>query len=347
MAPVCSKTDYDNAKYGSTRMWFKVDSKEPWNIAARLIARERRCPCAPDLRSSAPLLLDPSTREAVTGNALVAMLDEVKGVYVDPADAKLAALLTWHASRVTLASKLVNKKQPWERVQTLIRWEAIASARIYGRAEAEAYHADVAAALAVDAAGVTGLREIDPVSALRDIDAALASEAVDQADAASARVAEAAALRGYTKPAKVPRRTSAPKPAAARKPAPSRRPPPPSPAKASAPAPPPPPPCSVAVPLAGGQTVECFTSDSWHVTGEFFSIPESVWTLDSADAVRLRYVVVGLACPAVSPCFVVKVARGERAGECYVVQPHIIRSLMGSAVRRRAGGDLARDPVAV
>ena len=347
MAPVCSKTDYDNAKYGSTRMWFKVGSSDPWNIAARLIARERRFPCAPDLRSSAPLLLDPSTMAAVTGNTLVAWLDEVKGVYVDPADAKLAARLTWHASRVTLASKLVKLKQPWERVQTLIRWESIASARIYGRAEAEAYHADVAAALAADAAGVTGLREIDPVSAMNDIDAALASEGAAQADAASARAAEASELRGVDKPAKVPRRASAPKPAAAPGPAPPRRPPAPLPVAASTPAPPPPPPRSVAVSLAGGRSVECFASDSWRVTGESFSIPESVWTLDSADAVRLRYVVVGLACPSGSPCFVVKVTRGERAGECYVVQPHIVRSLMGSAVRRRAGSSLARDPVAI
>ena len=176
MAPVCSKTDYDNEKYGSTRMWFKVNSSDPWNVASRLFARERRFPCTPDLRHSTSLLLDPYTGTGVSGNSLVRWLDEIKASHVDSGDAELAALLTWHASRVILASKLVKLTKPWERVQTLIRREAVASPRIYGRAEGEAYHADLAAALTADAAGVTGLGEIDPVSALRDIDAALASE---------------------------------------------------------------------------------------------------------------------------------------------------------------------------
>ena len=167
MAPVCSKTDYDNAKYGSTRMWFKVDSSDPWNIASRLLARERRHSCAPDLRHSTALLLDPSTNVGVSGNTLVKWLDDVKAVYIDFNDAELAALLTWHASRVTLASKLVKINKPWERVQTLVRREAVASARIYARAEAEAYHAHISAALAADAARVKDMGEIDPVSALR------------------------------------------------------------------------------------------------------------------------------------------------------------------------------------
>ena len=158
------------------RMWFKVDFADPWNIAARLLARERRSVCAVDLRASTSLLLDPATNAGVSGNVLVAWLDKVKSVYVDSSDSELGVLLTWHASRVTLASKLVKIKKPWERVQTLVRWEAIASARIYGRAEAEAYHADISAALVADAAGVKGVGEIDSVTALRDIDAALASE---------------------------------------------------------------------------------------------------------------------------------------------------------------------------
>jgi hypothetical protein len=266
-------------------------------------------------------------------------------VYIDPADAELAALLTWHASRVTLASKLVKLKKPWERVQTLVRWEAIASARIYGRAEAEAYHADIAAALAVDAAGVTGIGEIDPVSALRDIDAALASD--EQAELASARAAEASELRGEPKPTKVPRRSSTLKPAAAPKPAAVPRPRPPSSAAGVAPVPPPPPPCAVMVSLSCGQPVECFISDSWSVSGGHLSIPESVWTLDPADKLRLRYEVAGLSFHTGSPCFVVRVVRGAPKGNCYLVGTHVIKSLMSGAMRRRAGRSLAYAPVAI
>ena len=349
VSPVCSKTDYDNAKYGSTRMWFKVDSSDPWSVAARLIARERRFPCAPDLRHSTPLLLDPSAGEGVSGNTLVRWLDEVKAVYVDSADAELAALLTWHASRVTLASKLVKLRKPWERVQTLIRWEAVASARIYGRAEAEAYHADISSALAVDAAGVTGLGEIDPVSALRDIDAALASAGEEAALEVSARAAEAAELRGDAKPGKVARRRpSATTAAVPRKRAAQGAPPGASAAAvAVAPASPSPlPPCSAAVALADGSSVRCFSSDTWGVTGAAFSIPESVWTLDAADVERLRYVVAGLAFSEDAPCFVVRVARGARAGECYLVGPAVVKSLMSAAQRRRAGRSLGSAPAA-
>ena len=353
VSPVCSKTDYDNAKYCSTRMWFKVDSSDPWSVASRLIARERRSPCALDLRHSTPLLLDPSTGGGLSGNTLVHWLDEVKAVYVDAADAELAALLTWHASRVTLASKLVKLRKPWERVQTLIRWEAIASARIYGRAEAEAYHADISAALAADAAGVTGLGEIDPVSALRDIDAALASESEEQSAAASARAAEAAELRGDDKPAKAPRAAGPRRPAA--KPAASRK----HTTGAALPAAPlaadvalptslaSPPPCSAPVALGDGSSVTCFSSDSWGVAGEAFSIPESVWSLDASDTTRLRYVVAGLALSSGSPCFVVRVERGALAGECYLVGPHVIKTLMSGAMRRRAGSGLGRAPVAI
>ena len=266
-------------------------------------------------------------------------LDDVKSVYVDAADSELAALLTWHASRVTLASKLVKLKKPWERVQTLVRWEAVASARIYGRAEAEAYHADISAALAADAVGVKGLPEIDPISALRDIDAALASEGDERTDAAAARASEADELRGAPKPAKAQRRKPPPKPAARSPSVPATGPPSPPPPLPLVPA-------SASLALADGSLVECFPSDSWRVSGQHFAIPESVWTLDGADSARLRYTVAGLTFSSGSPCFVVRVARGVRLGECYLVGAHVVKSLMSSAMRARAGRRLSSAPSA-
>ena len=75
-------------------MWFKLDSSDPWNIASRLIARERRHSCAPELRHSTALLLDPSTGAGVSGNTLVTWLKDVKAVYIDFNDTELASLLT-------------------------------------------------------------------------------------------------------------------------------------------------------------------------------------------------------------------------------------------------------------
>jgi len=127
ISPVVSKTDYDNTKYGAQRMWFKVDSTDRWNIASRLLARERRRPASPQDRHVTPLFPDPATGSGVSGTTLVSWLDTVKHSHVP---SKLWDVLTWHASRVTLASKLVALKQPWERVQTLIRWESVASVEI-------------------------------------------------------------------------------------------------------------------------------------------------------------------------------------------------------------------------
>ena len=78
-------------------------------------------------------------------------------------------------------------------MQTLVRWEGIASARIYGRAAAEAYSDDIAEAMAVDAGGVSRdqLPEIDPIAALRDIDAALEQGAAEASDKSKVRAAEA------------------------------------------------------------------------------------------------------------------------------------------------------------
>jgi len=334
ISPVCSKTDYDNAKYGSTRMWFKVNSSDPWNIAARLIARERRAPCPPEARHSTPLLLDSSLDTGVTGGVLEVWLQDIKRFYVDASDTELAALLTWHASRVTLASKLVKINKSWDRVQTLVRWEGVESARIYGRAAAEAYHSDIAAALAADAAGVTSIPEIDPIAALADVDAAIASGDADASVAAAARAEEASELRSEPKPAKAAKRSAAPKPAASTAADPRALRPPPLPRAAT-------------IQIQGGCKVDCFASDSWSVAGQQLSIPESVWTLEKSDTLRLRYVVAGLAFPADSPCFVVRVARGPRSGEYYLVGPDVVRSLMTGPMRRRAGCRLSRPPEAV
>lgn len=101
------------------------------------------------------------------------------------------------------------------------------------------------------------------------------------------------------------------------------------------------------VSLSCGQPVECFISDSWSVSGGHLSIPESVWTLDPADKLRLRYEVAGLSFDTGSPCFVVRVVRGAPKGNCYLVGTHVIKSLMSGAMRRRAGRSLAYAPVAI
>ena len=325
IAPVCSKTDYDNSKYGSTRMWFKVDSSNPWMVANRLLDRERRSPCPPSKRHSTPLLLDPSTMSAPTGATLVSWLEDVKAVYVP---AEIAKFLTWHASRVTLASKLVKINKSWERVQTLVRWEGIASARIYGRAAAEAYSADISDALSADAAGVTSaaLPEIDPVAALADLDAAIASSDADGAAAAESRAANASILRAASPPKKKPKKAL----------------PPDVPIAAVTPALAPP-----QTTLSDGTVVEFHTTDSWSMVGQTISIPEGAWSGDPLDPTRLRYLVVGLSFSEDVPLFVVEVSHGSLAGTRYQVGAKTVKALMTKSMKKKAGSRLQRPPAAV
>ena len=325
IAPVCSKTDYDNSKYGSTRMWFKVDSSDPWMVAKRLLDRERRSPCPPSKRHSTPLLLDPSTMSAPTGATLVSWLQDVKAIYVP---AELANFLTWHASRVTLASKLVKMNKSWERVQTLVRWEGIASARIYGRAAAEAYSSDISDALSADAAGVTAaaLPEIDPSAAMADLDSAIASSEADSAAASESRAANASILRAASPLKKKPKKAV----------------PPSMPIAASAPA--------LALPqatLSDGTVVDFCATDSWSMVGQTISIPEGAWSGDPLDPTRLRYLVVGLTFSEDVPLFVVEVSHGSLAGTRYQVGAKTVKALMTKSMKKKAGSRLQRPPAAV
>ena len=324
MSPVCSKTDYDNAKYGSTRMWFKVDHNDPWSIASRLIRRERRSPVAPADRVNTPLLLNRETSGGVTAHVLVMWLEVVKSVYVV---ASIAALLTWHASRVTLASKLVKINKPWERVQTLVRWEGIASARIYGRAAAEAYSNDIAEAMSADAGGVArgAVPELDPVGAMADIEAAISSTDAAASDNARARAATADDLRGGQPTMK----DRGGRPQVAQPSGRKRA------AVAAASLLP-----DACLQLADGSDVDCHFSDTWSVVGCELTIPEAAWSVPGTD--KHRYKLVGLNMDSGAPLYVAEVVRGNLAGRRYLVGAPVVRALMTAAMRKAAGASLHR-----
>ena len=325
LSPVCSKTDYDNAKWGSTRMWFKVDQSEPWSLAARAIARERRWPCQPADRHRTPFLVSPQEAfSAVTGAALVRWLEYVKSVYVV---ADIAAFLTWHASRVTLASKLVKLRHGWERVQCLLRWEGVQSARIYGRADAEAYNSDITAALRADAGGIcpSKLPTLEPTAAMNDMDAAIAAIADDDGRAPADKAKLAAELRGVQPEGRKAAKAAAP-PAA-----------PPAPAAATLVA------CTAV--LDTGDVVEYAPRDSCGVAGSCVTIPNAAWGM--TDDAKLRYTVLGLSFHEGLPYYVAEVARGALVGSRYLVGPDVIKALMTAAVRKAAGARLKRAPTAI
>ena len=310
IAPTCSKTDFDNTKYGSTRMWFRVCLDEPWSIASRLLARERRQPVHPSERVKTRLLLDPQTGFGVTSVRIISWLDTILSLCV-PAD--IAARITWHSGRVTLASKLVKIDKPWERVSTLIRWEGVASARIYGRAAAQAYHDDIMHALAADAKGVRLPGEIDPISALGQIDAALASE---PGTTAAAKLAVSVELRNSAKPSKKQRASPAPLPAEQQ--------------------------CELQ--LADGTRATYSTGDSWNLSGSEITIPEAAWTFEMDNKEKFKYHVTGLAYDTAEPIYVVTAVSPAIAGSSYMASAKVIKRFMSTEMRNRAGKALSRAP---
>jgi hypothetical protein len=311
MAPTCSKTDFDNTKYGSTRMWFRVCLNEPWSLAGRLLARERRHPVPASERVKTRLFLDPQTGAGVTSLRILSWLDTILSLCV-PSD--VAARITWHSGRVTLASKLVKIDKPWERISTLIRWEGVASARIYGRAAAQAYHDDIMAALAADAKGVRLPGEIDPVSAMDQIDAAL-SEPADKAEAnAAAKRTAAAELRNE------PKKT--PKAKLTRPPVSDQH----------------------EIQLADGTHATCGREDSWNLVGQEITIPEAAWTYDDWDKEKFRYRVAGLSYDTGEPIFVVTAVSPSIAGSSYLASAKVVKRFMTTEMRNRAGPSLARAP---
>ena len=292
-------------------MWFRVCLNEPWSLAGRLLARERRHPVPASERVKTRLFLDPQTGAGVTSLRILSWLDTILSLCV-PSD--VAARITWHSGRVTLASKLVKINKPWERISTLIRWEGVASARIYGRAAAQAYHDDIMAALAADAKGVRLPGEIDPVSAMDQIDAAL-SEPADKAEAnAAAKRTAAAELRDE------PKKT--PKAKHTRPPVSDQH----------------------EMQLADGTQAMCGRKDSWNLVGQEITIPEAAWTYDDWDKEKYRYRVAGLSYDTGEPIFVVTAVSPSIAGSSYLASAKVVKRFMTTEMRNRAGPSLARAP---
>ena len=269
VVPVASKTDQDNTTWGATEMWFKARLGEPWNIAARLLRREKDHPCPASERPSTPLLADPESTPPLPlqPTRLTTWLNTLmESVGIPPTRARL---LRWHSARVTLACRLRAKKMPWDRIQSFLRWKSADSARVYGRLHAEAYDADIHAALAIDGTGVSvaDLPELDPTGALASIDDAIANEP-------GPAKAEPAQAKASTKT------TRTPATATSRPTGPAKR------ARTAAPAPAPPPlPAPPALPegkwlyldVGRAQNVLGCTTDSWGLTGKTLKIPHAAW----------------------------------------------------------------------
>jgi len=308
-------------------MWFQVDSSSVWGIAHRLLRRELASPCRPSERVHRPTFPQPGSADPtqpIAPSLLVSMLDSVKLIVLPAA---IIAWITWHSGRVTLASKLRKGGKDWERIQQLLRWEGVESARVYGRADAEGYSADIAAALLVDAHGVlpSSLPPLEPTDALTMIDAAITAADGEAAAVKAGKCEVAEAVRGGSAAAS----GKSKKVGVA---GPSASPATPAPAPLSS------------VALASGDSVEASPKESWGVVGTCVSIPESAWGVEGSAARAERYEVMAFAPNASPPSYVVKVVRGPLAGSSYLASPAVVRSVLPKSVRGKLGSALRGQP---
>ena len=270
-----SKCDRLNVEWGAQNQWFRYDDSNPLNFAWRWSQWEHKYPCPPHERARWPAFSpwgDSRPFRARQADAwLRVLLIQVLGEAA-------AAVLSWHAFRVTIAMALlasrnhsIMRDEVEGVIQTLVRWKTVEALRIYARMKPNDYADFVDLATKTDASLAHDQEppETGPQAIIAEHEAAIAAlaqaekskkedgrpggrsdEGAHQADAAHATTRDAKRARKKTPPREQPLR--APPPAATYY-------------------------------IGEGRTVEDRGEDRWAVTGRDVSLPNTFWGVDDGE----------------------------------------------------------------
>ena len=130
-----SKCDRLNIEWGSRDMWFRYDDKNPLNFAYQWCQWEQIAPCPESERQRWPAFSPTGDDRPFTGARADALLNVILPLVMPAAE---AALRSWHACRVTLATNLfarrsgdVARDEIEGVIQTLCRWKTPEAMRLY------------------------------------------------------------------------------------------------------------------------------------------------------------------------------------------------------------------------
>ena len=202
--PAASKADPFNIHWGSLEMWFDVVEGQHMSVALALRDMELRYPCAPEVRSTYPLVFDPahaaqSPPPAVSRAWLNHKFSSLLSLAMSPEDAEKRS---WHSWRVTLACSLRaarDERHPDGRSLTLVkvfgRWRSDSAVELYGRLDPDAYAGHVSASLAADAASINAARTTE---AMENVDPPLFESMAAEQDDADTDVSDGEGASGAT-----------------------------------------------------------------------------------------------------------------------------------------------------
>ena len=138
-----SKCDRLNVEWGSRDQYFRYDERNPLNFAWRWQQWELAYPCPIDARGVWPAFSPSGDAAPFTGQRADSCLQTVMAAVMSAAQ---AAKHSWHACRITLATRLfarrggdIARDEIEGVIQSLVRWKTLEAMRIYARMEPGTY----------------------------------------------------------------------------------------------------------------------------------------------------------------------------------------------------------------
>ena len=194
-----SKCDRLNVDWGASDMWFRYDNTNPLNFAWRWQQWELEYPCPEHERHVWPAFSPSGDSVPFTSAKARACLNTLLLRAMSPVE---AAKRSWHACRVTIATRLfaargsksgeIPRDEIEGVIQSVVRWKTVEAMRIYARMGRHAYadYVDLATNTDADAQIPDDLPECDPSGLMDELaDTAAALEADERAAAKAAKAA--------------------------------------------------------------------------------------------------------------------------------------------------------------
>ena len=191
-----SKCDRLNTEWGARDMYFRLNSANPLNFAWRWQQWELAHPCPPTERANWPAFSPSGDALPFTGSKADSCL---KTVLLSVMSAAEAARHSWHACRVTIATRLFARRNDGiERdevegvIQALVRWKTVEAMRLYARMQPRHYADYVDMATTPDGSEEVSvcaphdLPECDPSGVERELAQAMGALEIDARAAARA-----------------------------------------------------------------------------------------------------------------------------------------------------------------
>ena len=187
-----AKCDRLNVEWGAKDQWFRFNDQDPLNFAWRWYQWEVAFPCEAHDRSSWPAFSPTGDRVPFKGRQADSLLVALLTTCLSAAE---AAVLSWHAFRVTIAMALLaqrNKGIVRDEVegviQTLVRWKTVEALRIYARMRPSDYadYVDMATQGDANLGDAAEVPEIEPEDVIAEHEATIqALDEIEQQDKAA------------------------------------------------------------------------------------------------------------------------------------------------------------------